>query len=176
LCLGLAQSHCVSIVADSSESLGIKWAAPASGATFVGASVFNTGTQSISTATNTILTFNSELWDTDGFHSTSTNTGRFTIPAGKAGKYLVNMLALIDENGTRQRNIQLYKNGSALYDFFVQQEGGNGTDQNTIQGSIVVDLAVSDYIYLQYYQLSGTSKNIDMRQAFGAFQITYLGA
>jgi len=31
LCLGLAQSHCVSIVADSSTATGLKWATPASG-------------------------------------------------------------------------------------------------------------------------------------------------
>jgi hypothetical protein len=31
LCLGSAQSHCVSIVADSAEATGLKWAAPAGG-------------------------------------------------------------------------------------------------------------------------------------------------
>jgi hypothetical protein len=32
LCLGSAQSHCVSIVADSAETTGLKWAASSSGA------------------------------------------------------------------------------------------------------------------------------------------------
>jgi hypothetical protein len=31
LCLGLAQSHCVSIVADSAEATGLKWDTPAAG-------------------------------------------------------------------------------------------------------------------------------------------------
>ncbi len=31
MCLGSAQSHCVSIVADSAEATGLKWAAPAGG-------------------------------------------------------------------------------------------------------------------------------------------------
>jgi hypothetical protein len=31
LCLGLAQSHCVSIVADSAETTGLKWATPSTG-------------------------------------------------------------------------------------------------------------------------------------------------
>jgi hypothetical protein len=40
LCLGSAQSHCVSIVADSSESTGLKWQAPAAGG---GYTLINTG-------------------------------------------------------------------------------------------------------------------------------------
>ena len=41
MCLGLAQSHCVSIVADSAETTGLKWATPtAAGANF---SLLNAG-------------------------------------------------------------------------------------------------------------------------------------
>lgn len=35
------------------------------------------------------LTFNTERFDTNAMHSTSTNTGRLTVPAGGAGLYLI---------------------------------------------------------------------------------------
>jgi hypothetical protein len=39
--------------------------------------------------TTTLITWNQEEFDTDAYHSTSSNTSRITIPAGKAGKYLI---------------------------------------------------------------------------------------
>jgi hypothetical protein len=57
------------------------------GNAFVGWRVYNSGNVALSTAAETEITFNSERYDTDAFHSTVTNTGRATIPSGKAGKY-----------------------------------------------------------------------------------------
>jgi hypothetical protein len=61
LCSGLEQSHCVSIVADSSESLGIKWAAPASG----GMTLLSTTT--LSGASTTISAINGSYVNLVGF-------------------------------------------------------------------------------------------------------------
>ena len=55
------------------------WATPG-GAALVGCSITATGTQSISSSTWTALTYNSESFDTDGFHDNTTNNTRITIP------------------------------------------------------------------------------------------------
>jgi hypothetical protein len=51
LCLGLAQSHCVSIVADSAEATGLKWDTPAVGG---GMTLINTGGTTFGNGTITI--------------------------------------------------------------------------------------------------------------------------
>ena len=78
------------LTADSSTATGLKWATAASGATLVGcAAYFTGGAISVPTSTATALTLTSEEWDTNGFHSTTTNTSRFTIPTGYGGKYAI---------------------------------------------------------------------------------------
>jgi hypothetical protein len=72
------------LVADSSTATGLKWAAPAGGG-FVGCSLYKTAVQSISNDTNTIINWDAEYFDTDGFHSNVTNNSRITIPSGKGG-------------------------------------------------------------------------------------------
>ena len=54
-----------------------------------GARVYNSANISVSDNTDTLLTFDTERYDTDAFHSTSTNTGRLTIPTGFGGRYLL---------------------------------------------------------------------------------------
>lgn len=73
------------LTADSTATNGIKWAAlPASGSSFVGCRATGSTNQTISNTTQTTLNWNTETFDTDGFHSTSSNTSRMTIPSGKA--------------------------------------------------------------------------------------------
>lgn len=47
---------------------------------FSGARVYNTSNITIASATDVALTFNTERYDTDSYHSTVTNTGRLTVP------------------------------------------------------------------------------------------------
>lgn len=55
---------------------------------FVGVKAYNSTTQNTNNA-QAVLTMDSEEFDTDGFHSTSSQTSRLTVPAGKGGYYLV---------------------------------------------------------------------------------------
>ena len=161
------------LTADSTESLGVKWAAPASGVTFAGASVTNvsTSTISVSNATDTAVTFDTEQYDTDAYHSTATNTSRFTIPAGKAGKYLLTGLIRWDANTTNKRFLQFFKNG-VYYDSC----GNIATDVLMISHSVVLSLAVADYVEIYGYQDSGGTRTIAANQTQTRFTISYLGA
>jgi hypothetical protein len=163
-----------SIVADSSTATGLKWDTPASGASYKGVSLFGTAVQSIPNATDTILTFNSEAWDTDGFHSTSSNTSRITIPAGLGGKYLVTMNTLPALNGTGGRYLEIYKNGARLVNDIGM--AGDAADYVNVAGTFVVNLVATDYIEMLVYQDSGGPLNFNKAATTSPFSATYLGA
>lgn len=56
---------------------------------FRGSIVNNASDSGSTNFNNTTLTFDSETVDTDTLHSTSSNTSRFTIPAGLNGRYAI---------------------------------------------------------------------------------------
>ena len=58
-------------------------------AAYVGARSFHSVSQSISSATITNLSFDSEVFDSDGLHSTAVNNSRLTVPVGMGGRWLV---------------------------------------------------------------------------------------
>jgi len=136
--------------------------------------LFGTAVQSIPNATDTILTFNSEAWDTDGYHSTSTNTSRITIPTGLGGKYLVTMNTLPALNGTGGRYLEIYKNGARLVnDIGVK---GDASIYVNVGGTFVVNLVAGDYIEMLVYQDSGGALNFNKGSTTAPFTATYLGA
>ena len=157
------------LVADSSTATGLKWATPATTG-FVGARVYKSASQAITTATFTEVSWDTEAFDTDGFHDNATNNNRFTIPAGKAGYYRVEYQ--LQPYNTTENYWKLMKNGSTVYSGDYAQVGGT-TGQ--VWFSYVASLAVADYISFQYAQYTGVNKNI---QATGGSyaQIQYLGA
>lgn len=61
-------------------------------AAVVGVRATASGNQTISKDTDTSVTWDTEAYDTDGFHSTSSNTNRITIPAGMGGYYWVTVV------------------------------------------------------------------------------------
>jgi hypothetical protein len=150
----------------------VKWAA-ASGATFAGVSLKNSsGVQSIAHSTFTAITWAEEDFDTDAYHSTSSNTSRITIPSGKAGKYHITGFLQWDDNTSgNARNIYVYKNGT---------NAKNGTSLKgyypTALVSCVLNLAVSDYIEIYVYQDSGSTRDTYPYGVNGQFAATYLGA
>ena len=158
---------------DSAESTGLKWAAPAA-ASFVGASVHNNGTDySISNNTNTVLDWSSEDYDTDAFHSTSTNTSRFTIPSGKNGKYLVTVWLGWQNASAGLREVAIRVNGSAVAQAGTPSSSANGT-ANVF--SAVLNLVATDYVDVRVWQNSGGTLGISGSTLNARFQISYLGA
>jgi hypothetical protein len=147
-------------------------AAPA--ASFVGASVYGSAYQSVTQLTETTLTWNSENYDTDNIHSTSTNTDRMTVPTGKGGKWLVS--GIIANGQTSGGYIEIYVtiNGAAAA-FPITSSGGSFLRQGTNVLSKIYDLAAGDYIRLVAYQ-NNNGGNINVGGQYSSFQFTYLGA
>jgi hypothetical protein len=148
------------------------WATPASGSTFVGASVYKSGNQSITSGTVTNVSFDTENYDTNAFHDNSTNNSRMTIPTGYGGKYLVTAKLYYDSNAAGYREIQIKKNGTQVQFFYF---GPNST-YTTQQGAIVLSLAAADYVEIGTYQNTGGALNINGGADGTFFQISYLGA
>jgi hypothetical protein len=171
--LGVGANDTV-LTADSSTATGLKWATP-SGASYRGVSLFDTTSQAIPNATDTIMTFNSESWDTDGFHSTSSNTSRITIPAGLGGKYLVVMNTLPENlSATGARAMELYKNGSRL--IICNSIEGSATAYVGLFAAFVVNLVATDYLEMMIYQDRGAATNFSRAANQAPFSATYLGA
>jgi hypothetical protein len=160
------------LTADSAEATGLKWAAPAGGSTFAGADVWQSVAVSMSNNTQTAMTWTNENFDTDSYHSTSTNTSRMTIPAGKGGKYLVTAQMGFNANTTGFRDISVFVNGTK------KKEIGWSPLPAYPQVAIsaVVEVVATDYIEIFCKQDSGSTQATDPGQSYAWFTISYLGA
>jgi hypothetical protein len=164
------------LTADSSEATGLKFATPASGVTFAGCALYKSGNQSIANTTATIITFDSELFDTDSFHSTATNTGRITIPAGKGGYYSFCAYVVWPDGSWAISNATLKKNGTGIKSDWLNV--GSGT-YNTQGFATIVSAVATDYFEIEVYHNKGSSNNIlGDNNGAGAtrFECAYLGA
>ena len=150
------------------------WATPAAGG-FVGASVYRSTAQTLSNDTNTVINFNAEVFDTDGFHDNSTNNSRLTIPTGKGGYYLLNLFVAFESaaSGTRQTQIvsstgDLYCNSSVIT---------AGTPYgSSITTAAVAYLGAGEYFEAKANQRSGGSLNLSSGIYSVNFSCVFLGA
>ena len=111
------------------------------------------GSQSIANATETVVQFDTETFDTDSAFNTSTY--KFTVPSGKAGKYLVS--AYCRRSGfDSARQFMYIMSGGGNYVF----ENGSGSVHESVGGTILLNLSVSDEIYVKYYQNQGGAQSI----------------
>jgi len=114
--------------------------------------------QTLSDNTVTILSLETENWDTDSAFDNTTNY-RFTVPSGKAGKYVflgtMRLSGLADQDRIQLR---IYKNGSAANTgsvFYFMSVAENAV----MQVNLTDDASVGDYYDLRGYHFSGESKN-----------------
>jgi hypothetical protein len=129
--------------------------------TGIGAQAFNSNVQSIPDNADTAATFDSEVFDTDGFHDTSSNTSRMTIPAGLGGKYLILGGGRLPPATSLQRQLTLRKNGTTgLRGAFgdTQDAGAGGIDRDQ-QVMTIADLVAGDFVELVVYQNGTGSKD-----------------
>ena len=111
-----------------------------------------TSGQSLSDNTFVKIQFATEDIDTDSAFDNSSNY-RFTVPSGKAGKYLFSFNVAVASNtgvsNAKQLFVALYKNGTTfLQNFF---DGRNDAYGDTFNGSASFILACSASDYFEIY-------------------------
>lgn len=74
--------------------------------------VYQTTTQTLTTAVQAAISFNAEAYDPKGFHSTSVNNTRVT--PNVAGTYQVCAMVAFAVNATGDRTCHVKKNGAAI--------------------------------------------------------------
>jgi hypothetical protein len=146
------------------------WATPATPAA-VGCGLYRSAVATIANSTATIIDWNSERFDTNTFHDTTTNSSRITIPAGYAGKYLISWQIGFNFNATGYRQVQVLLNGAQLGQSYnlVTYNG-----YSTQSAAIVYPLSVGDYLQVEVTQTSGG--NLDSSNTQNFFNAVYLGA
>jgi hypothetical protein len=161
---------------DSAESTGLKWAAPAAGgSSFSGCSLYGTdpGNFEIGAGGNQLITWNQELFDVGGYHSTSSNTDRITIPSGKAGYYLINgAITFDDDNAVATCGIRIYLNGNQIATrLFIRSDNGGRTSADV---QVTRNLAVNDY--LQVYAYTETAQGAYHYAPDARFEVIFVGS
>lgn len=103
------------------------------------------------------------MWDThDGaastFHSTSSNTGRITIPAGRAGYYLVGAAVEFAANATGRRGVRIVHSvSSTVIAMSLEDATPSGTHGLTL--GTPWNPAAAEYFTLEVFQNSGGALN-----------------
>jgi hypothetical protein len=159
--LGVAQT---SLAVAAKQSLTLRHVSASrwrvvSGTGPLACSVFNNTTQSIATSTFTVVTFNSEDFDDAGMHSTSSNSGRITVP--EAGVYFLRARVSWQVSGTGVRGLILRKNGSAQLTIANAPGHTLGSfSYHAQQVSGLFQLAAADYLEVVAFQDSGGNLTI----------------
>lgn len=150
----------------------IALAAEAVGTNIKKARVYHSATQSLTNATQTPLNFNSERFDTDTMHDTSTNNERLTCKT--AGLYLIIANVGFASNVTGLRSLSLELNGALPY---IAARNMSSPGLARLQVVTMYQLAVNDYVRVVAFQDSGGALNTEQAGNYSPeFSMIRLGA
>jgi hypothetical protein len=123
-----------------------------------GARVYNNANISIGNDSWTALTFNSERYDTDTIHDTTTNTGRLTCVT--AGKYVISGHVRFPANNANYRSVAIKLNGTTY--MAIQKSVNMGAGEAVMMSvSTIYSLSATDYVELVVHQNSGGALNVE---------------
>lgn len=137
-----------------------------------GALVYHSTTQSLTSSIYTHLAFDSEDYDTDTIHDTSTNNNRLTVSTG-AQRIRLTGYVIFDGNVTGTRIIGISKNDETTVPTNVvglpriRKNPSGGTDIEMLVTTSVVSVTGGDYFTLYAFQDSGVALNVKDTGAFG---------
>lgn len=132
--------------------------------------VYHSIAQSLTTGTLTGLVFNSERWDTHGFHSTTTNTHLLTAPV--AGLYVITASIRYATSGAGTRYVEFYLNGATV----IASKRWSPVTFAENDLSTTYKLAIGDTVQFRAFQDSGVTLNVEsLGQTSPEFSATWVG-
>lgn len=132
------------------DSAGVETILKATGTIACG--LRNSADISISSASSTVVTFDTEDFDTDTMHSLVSNTGRITFTT--AGRYWVYFEALFNAHATGIRQARLRLNGATQISDVQLPNNGSATGMTVFTGAFI-DAVANDYVEALVEQNSG---------------------
>mgnify|MGYP003139892656 FL=1 len=124
-------------------------------------SVRTSGAQTISDASATLIAMATEDVDTDNAFDNTAGNYKFTVPSGKAGKYMVTLMLTSFNEGSDIIQFQslIYKNGSVVARIRQRHDDGSSAPARHEGATAhwLGDLAVGDFI--QFYAYLDVSSN-----------------
>lgn len=118
----------------------------------------NSADISVANSSSVSLTFDTEVFDSGAMHSTSTNTGRITVPTGGGGVYVVGGTVEFAANATGYRSIGIRLNGGNTITGH-RAITSSASVTTRLSTSAIYSLAAGDYLELQVFQNSGGALN-----------------
>lgn len=135
---------------------------------------WKTSSTSVAPTTWTTISFDSEKYDPYGFHSTSVNTSRLTVPAGLGGTYRIcAQWGTWTGSSPGLADIAIRLNGATDIAWQSHQLGGIGMATGWI--STHYDLAAGDYVEARVYHVAAASVSIPSDSLGPLFSISHLG-
>jgi len=152
------------LTADAAEATGLKWAAGGGGgsSTFAGVRVRHSTTQSHSN--NAVLTpaFDTEDFDTNGFHDTVTNNERLTVPVGQAGFYHIGLTIEYDnQTGSNSHTAAIVHSVDGNIALWRQDWEGDGTFEAHVKIDTIYEMAEGEYVDIDLFQNTGGTKTVN---------------
>jgi len=133
--------------------------------------VYKNSSQTISDVSHTKVTWTTEVFDTANAFASS----KFTVPSGQAGKYFFYYQAHAYDSGEHltQVNKSFRKNGSQVSSTDNTVDGGQMVTSN-VPASIILDLAVDDYVETYVYGNTTDNNSFDV-YGEGQYYTYFLG-
>lgn len=119
----------------------------------------------------TTVLFSTEVIDTHNGHSTVSNTGRYTVPAGWGGYYRMSAHASIVVGAGNSKACRFIKNGAGTIDYTRTDKVVLGP--SSVETSTIQLLAPADYIEFQAFQ-NGAAGNHNTIAANSQFCIEFI--
>tara|TARA_R100001086_G_C11787107_1_gene245217 strand:+ start:34 stop:612 length:579 start_codon:yes stop_codon:yes gene_type:complete len=117
------------------------------------------GSQNMSSGAETVITFDTEIVDTDSAYDTS--NGKFTVPSGEGGKYFV-YAQLMRNNYTGGRFItKVNVGGTQVLSAEMRNSDSGGTTFDTVSVSGILDLSAGNEVTCSLFQNAADDSGVN---------------